>query len=83
MGESSKVRRHCHQLALNPAMLNRSLILLSHLVGDVRSRVADVAVHLAHDTNMFVRVEQGVFLLALCAWSVSAIDCLVCLETGV
>ena len=35
----------------------------AYLVRDVRPRVADVAVHLAHDADVLVAVEQGVLVL--------------------
>ena len=38
---------------------------ITHLMRNVGSRVADIAVHLAHDTNVFVAVEERVFVLAL------------------
>ena len=33
------------------------------LMRDVRPRVADIAVHLAHDAYVFVAVEEGVLVL--------------------
>lgn len=56
---------------------------MSNLVGNIRSSITDIAVHLAHDTNVFIGVEQGVFLLSLGTRSVSTIDGLVSLETGI
>jgi len=55
----------------------------SNLVSDIRSCVADIAVHLAHDTNVLVTVQQRVFLLALTARSVATEAGLVGLETGI
>lgn len=37
----------------------------SNLVGNVGPRLADIAVHLAHDANVFITVEKRVFLFAL------------------
>lgn len=51
------------------------------LVGDIRTRIRDVAVHLAHDSNVLVAVEQRVFVIL---HAVAAAVCgFVCLETGV
>lgn len=51
------------------------------LVGDVGTRIRDVAVHLAHDSNVLVAVEQRVFVIL---HAVAATVCgLVGLETGV
>jgi hypothetical protein len=38
---------------------------LSNLVGDIRSCVTDIAIHLAHDTDVLVTVQQRIFLLSL------------------
>lgn len=35
----------------------------SYLVRDVWSRIADIAIHLAHDSNVFVAVQQGVLVI--------------------
>ena len=37
--------------------------MYSHLMRDVRSSVTDVATHLAHDTNVFIAVQERVLLL--------------------
>lgn len=34
-------------------------------MGNIRSSLADVSVHLAHHTDMLVAVEQGVFLITV------------------
>lgn len=34
-----------------------------YLMGDVGTSITDVAVHLPHDTNVFVTVKQGVFVI--------------------
>lgn len=64
-------------------MLNHKIEVSSNLVGNVWSRIADVTIHLAHDADMFVTVEQRVLLLPLRTGSVSAIAGLVCLEAGI
>jgi hypothetical protein len=61
-------------------MLNRNV---TNLMGDIWSSVADVAIHLAHDSNVLVTVQERVFLLALSAWSATTVASLVCLETGI
>ncbi len=43
----------------------------THLMRNVGSRVADVTVHLAHDTDVFVTVEERVLVLALHAHAAS------------
>lgn len=53
------------------------------LVCNIWSRIANVAIHLAHDADMFVTVQQRVFLLPLRTRSVSAIASLVCLEASI
>ena len=54
---------------------------VSYLVGDVGSCIADVAVHLAHDSNVLVAVQQRVLLLARA--TSSAMRCLVRLEARI
>lgn len=51
------------------------------LMGYIRSGIADVTIHLAHDANMLIRIQQAIFLLALAAWPVAAEAGLVSLET--
>lgn len=46
-------------------MVLKGEIFMSHLVGDVWAGVADISIHLSHDANMLVAVEEGVLLLAL------------------
>ncbi len=54
-----------------------------NLVCNVRSGIANVAVHLAHHTDMLVTVEQRVFLLALATGSIATETGLVSLKTGI
>jgi hypothetical protein len=78
IGESRRVRRHYEGVSM-------SCVLecdLSYLMCDIWSGITDVAVHLAHDADVFVAVEEGVFLIAL-AWSAAAMGGLVRLETGI
>lgn len=51
-------------------------------MSDIRSGITDIAVHLAHDTNVLVAVEERVFLVAL-ARSATSVRGLVRLETGI
>jgi len=55
----------------------------SHLMSDIRSGIADVAIHFAHHTDVFVTVQQRIFLFALATRSVATVAGLVGLETGV
>ncbi len=50
---------------------------------NIWSGIADITVHFAHDTDMFIAVKQRVFLLALTAWSIAAESGFVGLEAGV
>lgn len=51
---------------------------------DIRSGVANISVHLAHDTDMLVAVEKRVLVFALHTRATdAAVGCLVCLETGI
>lgn len=53
-------------------------------MGNVGPRFADVPVHLAHDTNVLVTVEKGVFLFALDAQMTGAgVRGLVCFKARV
>lgn len=53
-------------------------------MGDVRPRLADVPVHLSHDTDVLVAVEQRILLFALDAHMTgTGVRGLVRLETGV
>ena len=55
-----------------------------NLVSDVRPSITDVSVHLSHDTNVLVAVEQRIFLfLVRCIATRSAVGCFVRLEAGV
>lgn len=55
----------------------------SNLVSDIRSSLAYVPVHLAHNSNMFVTVEKRIFLLSLDAHVTSAcVGGFVGFETG-
>jgi hypothetical protein len=40
----------------------------AHLMSDIWSRITDIAVRLSHDTDMFVGVEECVFLVAATSW---------------
>lgn len=51
----------------------------SNLVGDVRSGFADITVHLAHDANVLVGVEQGV----LVASTGAPVRGTICLQAGI
>lgn len=57
----------------------------THLVCNVGSRITDVAVHLAHNSDMLVAVQKGILLLALHSHTVStaSMGSLVGLETGI
>lgn len=50
---------------------------------NIWSGITDITVHLAHDTDMFIAVEQRVLLLALTAWSIAAKGGFVGLQTGI
>lgn len=54
-------------------------------MGDVRSSITDVTVHLAHDTDVLVAVEERVLLLAVGteAAGATAVRGLVRLEAGI
>lgn len=54
----------------------------TYLVGDVGSGVADIAVHLPHDPDMLVAVEQGVLLVAA-GTTATAVDGAVGLQAGI
>lgn len=57
---------------------------VSNLVGDVGASVTDVSVHLAHDTNVLIAVEERVLFLSLHAHAAgAAVGRLVGLEAGV
>jgi len=58
----------------------------THLMGDIGSGVTDIAIHLAHDTDVLVAVKQRVLVLPLHPHAASAattIGSLVCLEAGI
>lgn len=52
---------------------------------NVRSCVADISVHLAHDADVFVAVEQGVLGVLFAVWAVPAagVRCLVGLQARI
>lgn len=51
---------------------------------DVRSRLADVSVHLAHNANVLIAVQKRVFVFSLDAHVArTCVGGFVCLETGV
>lgn len=52
------------------------------LMGDVGSGVTNVAAHLAHDSDVFIAVEERIFLF-FAAWLSAAVGCSVGLETGI
>lgn len=59
---------------------------MTHLMRDVGSRVANVTVHLAHNTDVFVAVEKRIFVLALhahAAGAAAAVGGLVGFEAGI
>ena len=49
---------------------------------NVRSGVTDVSVHLAHDSDMLITVQQRVFLIS-CPSSPATVGCPVRFEAGV
>lgn len=55
----------------------------THLMGDVRPRLADVATHFAHDANVVVAVEKVVLVLPRSRASSCAVRRLVSLEGGI
>lgn len=67
MGESRRVRRHC-RAGVGQSVSGGCVGAAgqqSYLVRNVGPRIANVTVHLAHDANVFVAVQQRVlFLLA-------------------
>ena len=52
-------------------------------MSNVRPCIANVTIHLAHDADVFVTVEQRVFFLPLAAWSAATEAGLVGLETRI
>lgn len=57
---------------------------VSNLVSDIGASITDVSVHLAHDTNVLIAVEERVLLLSLHAHAAgAAVGGLVGLEAGV
>lgn len=68
---------------LKPASLVDGRIQQSQetLVGDIGTRIRDVAVHLAHDSNVLITVEQRVFVILHAV--AATVRGLVRLETGV
>lgn len=57
---------------------------MSDLVGDIRTGITDISVHLAHDADVFVTVEERVLLLALNTVPAgSSVRGLVGLEAGI
>lgn len=53
------------------------------LVGNIRPSITDVAIHLAHDANMFITIEQRVLLLPLGTRSVASIGGFVGFEASI
>ena len=60
----------------------RQNIQCAHLMCDVWPRVTDVSVHLAHDPNMFVAVQEGVLFVSHIAHA-AAIRCSICFQARV
>lgn len=57
---------------------------VSNLVSNVGASVTDISVHLAHDTNVLIAIEERVFFLSLHAHAArAAVGRLVGLEAGV
>ncbi len=52
-------------------------------MSNVRSGIADVAIHLAHDSDVLIAIEQRILLLALRTWSVTTEASFVGLETRI
>lgn len=57
-------------------------MVLANLMGDIRPSIADVAVHLAHDADVLVAIQERVLLFPD-AIAVGPVRCLVSLETGI
>ena len=56
---------------------------MSNLVSDIWPSVANISVHLSHDTNVLIAIQERVLFLALYAHaSRSAMESLVGLEAG-
>lgn len=51
-------------------------------MGDVRTGVADISVHLPHDADMLVAVEQRILLIAA-GTAATAVDGAIGLQTGI
>ena len=52
-------------------------------MGDIRPRLADIAAHLPHDTNVIVAVEEVVLVLARTRTTAGAVGGLVRLKRGI
>lgn len=61
----------------------RGNISAPNLVSDVGSGIADISVHLAHDTDVLVAVEQRVLLVPDRAHPAGGVRSLVRLEAGI
>jgi hypothetical protein len=55
----------------------------SNLVRDVGPSITDISVHLPHDANVLVAVQQRVLLVPDSAHSAGGVGSLVGLETGI
>jgi hypothetical protein len=55
----------------------------THLMGDVRPRLTDVAAHFPHNADVVVAIEQVVLVLARTRSAARAMGCLVCLKGGI
>lgn len=62
MGESRRVRRHCQELAEEGVGMG-FMAGRRDLVRDVWTCFTNVAAHLAHNANVFITVQQRVFLV--------------------
>lgn len=50
-------------------------------MGDIRSGLTDISVHLAHHTNVFIAIKQRVFLIPTRAIA-TTMGSTICLQTG-
>jgi hypothetical protein len=59
------------------------MLLRAYLVSDIRPGIADVTVHLAHDANVLIAVQERVFLISWASLPATAVDGFVRFETGI
>lgn len=50
----------------------RAMLWVTNLVSNVRTGVADIAVHFPHNTNMLIAIQERILLLAMYARSTTA-----------